>query len=107
MIAVEFLCSHDSFQVNAAWTAIRGTIDEDETVDLEEDSSSQEDESGSEYCWTSDDGSEWSEGHNNQDLDQYYDYGDLDETGGRYAVELEDSQVISLEEHAITCGCSL
>jgi len=83
------------------------TILEGEIVDSEAESSSREDESGSEYCWTCDDGSEWSEGHDDQDFDQYYDYGDLDETGGRYAVQLEDDRVVSLEEHASTCGCAL
>ena len=82
------------------------TILEDETTDSEAASSSREDDS-SEYCWASDNGSEWSEGHDDQDFDQYYDYGDLDETGGRYVVQLEDDREVSLEEHASTCGCVL
>lgn len=35
------------------------------------------------------------------------DYGDLEETGGRYAVLMEDGREVSLEEHENICGCDL
>lgn len=39
------------------------------------------------------------------DTDKYYDYGDLDETGGKYVVQLDDGTEVSLEEHEKCCGC--
>lgn len=39
------------------------------------------------------------------DIDKYYDYGDLNETGGRYKVQLTDGTEVSLEEHEKSCGC--
>lgn len=52
-------------------------------------------ESGSE-SFTSDD---------NADIGKYYDYGDLNETGGSYKVQLADGTEVSLEEHENSCGC--
>jgi hypothetical protein len=100
-------CSQTFFQVNAAWAAISSDNLEDDIIGSEDEPSFGEDESGSEYCWTSDTGSEWSEGRDGQDFDSYYDYGDLDETGGRYVVQVEDDREISLEEHASICDCGL
>jgi hypothetical protein len=35
------------------------------------------------------------------------DYGDLEETGGYYAVQYEDGSEVTLEEHELDCGCDL
>lgn len=92
-------------QVNAAWEAINNAALEDEaTPDTDEQGSSCE-ESSSEYGLSSDGDSEWSFEHDIQDYDKHYDYGDLDEEGGSYAVQLEDGREVSLEEHTRTCTC--
>jgi hypothetical protein len=41
----------------------------------------------------------------NVDVDVCYDYGDLEETGGSYKVQLDDGTEITLEEHEKSCGC--
>ena len=35
----------------------------------------------------------------------YYDYGDLDETGGNYKIQLADGIEVGVEEHEQLCGC--
>ena len=35
----------------------------------------------------------------------YYDYGDLDETGGNYKIQLAGGMEVDLEEHEQFCGC--
>jgi hypothetical protein len=56
---------------------------------------------------TADTDSEWREGHDGQDLDSYYDHGDLNEKGGRYVVQVEGDREISLEQHANICNRGL
>jgi hypothetical protein len=53
----------------------------------------------------SDSGSESYAGDENFDIDKYYDYGDLNETGGRYKVQLDDGTEVSLGEHEESCDC--
>lgn len=35
----------------------------------------------------------------------YYDYGDLEETGGSYAVDMGDGRIVSVDEHDAECSC--
>ena len=35
----------------------------------------------------------------------YYDYGDLNETGGSYKIRLAEGIEVNLEEHDQFCGC--
>jgi hypothetical protein len=51
----------------------------------------------------------WSESNSDEDelIDRYYNYGDLDETGGKYRVQLVDGTEVSLEEHERFCRCGL
>jgi hypothetical protein len=64
-------------------------------------------DSDSESCHGSDTESDWDSEYDSQGFDKYYDYGDLDETGGNYVVQLENDQEISLEEHSRTCNCDV
>jgi hypothetical protein len=79
--------------------------EEEEGEEVEEGRSSEEEdpESGN-YC-ESDTASDWDPEYDDQGFDKYYNYGDLNETGGSYVVQLESDHEISLEEHARTCAC--
>lgn len=44
-------------------------------------------------------------GDDNMNFDVYYDYGNLDETGGNYKIQLADGIEVDLEEHEQFCGC--
>jgi hypothetical protein len=91
-------------QVNEAWEALGGcgSVD-DGSVDV---CTAEEDDM---HPWEthrhSGSGSESYTGDDDFDIDEYYDYGDLDETGGMYKVQLDDGTEISLEEHEGSCGC--
>lgn len=92
-------------QVNAAWEAINDARLQDEATKDGDEQSSTCDESGSEYGFSSDVGSEWSFQDDGCNYDEYYNYGDLDEDGGTYVIQLEDGREVSLEEHSRTCTC--
>lgn len=98
-------------QVNAAWTALNkagsGEAADAEGEEEEEDGRDPEEEASESGRWCgSDSSSDWDPEYDDRDLDKYYDYGDLSETGGNYVIQLEDGQEISLEEHARTCACT-
>lgn len=91
-------------QVNEAWEALR--VSQSAVNTRKTDRTAEEE---SEYSWnadwSSDAASEYHTDDENFDIDKYYDYGDLDETGGKYKVQLDDGTEISLEEHEKYCGC--
>jgi hypothetical protein len=80
---------------------------EDRRVGDEDEQDFLDSDSDSESCHESDTGSDWDSEYDSQGFDKYYDYGDLDETGGNYVVQLENDQEISLEEHSRTCNCDV
>ncbi|KAM0714715.1 hypothetical protein Q7P37_009755 [Cladosporium fusiforme] len=88
--------------VNAAWDALNsGNID---VISGEDISDLYGDER--EFFWDSESASDW-DSDNDEDHDIYYDYGDLNEQGGSYVVQLEDGKEVSVEEHARTCTCDV
>jgi len=93
--------------VNAAWDVLSSAVSEDGKVVEEDEQDFLDEDSDSEGSHGSDTASDWDPEYGNQGFDRYYDYGDLDETGGNYVVQLENDQEISLEEHSRTCDCDL
>lgn len=108
--------------MNAAWEAYIGknftssdTNDEDPTDtegdvmgDDDEDEGYASDLSEPEDETRSDSDAEFTDGSSDGDECAFdVDYGDLEETGGYYKVQLEDGREISLEEHEKICGCDL
>lgn len=96
-------------QVNAAWVALGEAVLENKNADDEDDEDYHDYESDWDsvsYC-ESDVASDWDSEYDDQGFDRYYDYGDLSETGGRYVVQLDNDEEMSLEEHARTCTCGL
>lgn len=77
---------------------------EGEQTFLDSDSNSDSDSDSQNYHG-SDSASDWDPEYDSKGFDRYYDYGDLDETGGNYVVQLENDREVSLEEHARTCKC--
>ena len=94
-------------QVNAAWDVLSRAVPEDRNISDEDERDFLDEDSDSEGSHGSDTGSDWDPEYDNQGFDRYHDYGDLDETGGNYVVQLEKDQEISLEEHSRTCNCDL
>jgi hypothetical protein len=99
--------------VNEAYLALNVETNADHS-----DDECSNDEEGMEHAseseWSAS-GSEWSsdaESGSSCDDDEdligrYYDYGDLNETGGSYKVQFVDGTEISLEEHERFCDCGL
>jgi hypothetical protein len=79
--------------------------EEEEGEEVEEGRSSEEEDPESENYCESDIESDWDPEYDDQGFDKYYNYGDLNETGGSYVVQLESDREVSLEEHARTCAC--
>jgi len=40
-----------------------------------------------------------------EEMEELYDYGDLDEEGGKYVVDMGDGRELSEEDHAKECSC--
>jgi hypothetical protein len=99
--------------VNEAYLALNVEVNAGDSDDeCSSDEEGTEHASGSEWSTS---GSEWSsdaESGSSCDDDEdpigrYYDYGDLNESGGSYKVQLVDGTEISLEEHERFCDCGL
>lgn len=83
--------------MNEAWSALGAQASTNESGD-EGDFGDENTESASEADLSSD---SWSGSSFDDDemIDRYHDYGDLDEIGGKYKIQLADGREISLEEH--------
>jgi hypothetical protein len=91
-------------QVNEAWEAL-GIRNPTEDGNGDGCTSEEDSECSRETDCYPDSGSESYTGDDNFDIDKYYDYGDLNETGGRYKVQLDDGTEVSLGEHEESCDC--